>query len=200
MTTEKGKLVLWFDDKGFGFIKQENGKGDLFIHISALKGMSRKPIIGDVIHYQTSFDAKGKACAANARIEGVSQILTIAPLARETTQNRPLVKDRSSYRNPSKRIGKPQRSRYGLFTILVVIGVAAFIYRKIPTKEFDTTAVEAGEVEAAAVEPTEHFQCQGKVWCSEMTSYEEAVFYLRNCPGTKMDGDGDGIPCERQFQ
>ncbi|MBL1265818.1 cold shock domain-containing protein [Methylomicrobium sp. RS1] len=194
MTTEKGKLVRWFDDKGFGFIKQDNGKEDLFIHISALKGMSRKPIIGDVIHYQTSFDARGKACAANARIEGVSQTLTIAPLAQKITQDRPLVKDRS-YRNPSKRIGKPQRSRYdGLFTILVVIGVAVFIYKKVPTKKFDTTPVEA-----VAMEPMEHFQCQGKVWCSEMTSYEEAIFYLRNCPGTKMDGDGDGIPCENQF-
>ncbi|EIC27845.1 cold shock domain-containing protein [Methylomicrobium album] len=193
MMAEKGKLVRWFDDKGFGFIEQENGKGDLFIHISALKGMSRKPIIGDVIHYHTSFDAKGKACAANARIEGVSQTLTIAPLAQKITQDRPPVKDRS-HRTPSKRIGKPQRSRYGLFTILVVIGVAVFIYKKVPTKKFDTTPVEA-----VAMEPMEHFQCQGKVWCSEMTSYEEAIFYLRNCPGTKMDGDGDGIPCENQF-
>jgi len=33
-----------------------------------------------------------------------------------------------------------------------------------------------------------------------MSSYEEAIFYLRNCPGTKMDGDSDGIPCEQQFQ
>ncbi|MDO2950005.1 excalibur calcium-binding domain-containing protein [Aeromonas simiae] len=32
-----------------------------------------------------------------------------------------------------------------------------------------------------------------------MGSYEEAKFYLDNCPGTKMDGDGDGVPCERQF-
>jgi cold shock CspA family protein len=196
MMIEKGKLVRWFDDKGFGFIKQENGKADIFIHISALKGMSRKPIIGDVIHYQTSFDAKGKVCAVNARIEGVSQTLTIAPLEQKITQDRPPVKDRS-HRSSSKRIDKPQRSRYGLFTILVVIGVAAFIYRKIPTKKFDTTPVEA--VETAAMEPMEHFQCQGKVWCSEMSSYEEAVFYLRNCPGTKMDGDGDGIPCENQF-
>lgn len=198
MTIEKGKLVRWFDDKGFGFIKQDNGKGDLFIHISALKGMSRKPVIGDVIHYQTSFVAKGKVCAANARIEGVSQTLTIAPLAQKITKDRPPVKDRS-YRNSPERVSRPQRSLFNLFPVLVFIGVAAvFIYKKISTKKFDTSPIEA--VEAADVEQTEHFQCQGKVWCSEMASYEEAVFYLRNCPNTKMDGDGDGIPCERQFQ
>ncbi|WP_244214523.1 excalibur calcium-binding domain-containing protein [Cupriavidus plantarum] len=32
-----------------------------------------------------------------------------------------------------------------------------------------------------------------------MQSCEEATFYLRNCPGTKIDGDGDGIPCERSL-
>jgi hypothetical protein len=32
-----------------------------------------------------------------------------------------------------------------------------------------------------------------------MSSCEEAKFFLLNCPGTKMDGDGDGIPCEQQW-
>ncbi|MEJ5029051.1 excalibur calcium-binding domain-containing protein [Comamonas sp. MYb69] len=32
-----------------------------------------------------------------------------------------------------------------------------------------------------------------------MTSCKEAKFFLKNCPDTKMDGDNDGIPCERQL-
>jgi hypothetical protein len=40
--------------------------------------MSRKPIIGDVIYYQISFDANGKTRAVNAKIEGVSLALTLA--------------------------------------------------------------------------------------------------------------------------
>ncbi|MDM1021019.1 cold shock domain-containing protein [Acinetobacter sp. VNK23] len=40
------------------------------------------------------------------------------------------------------------------------------------------------------------FSCDGRQHCSQMRSYEEAVFFLRNCPNTKMDGDNDGIPCE----
>ena len=43
------------------------------------------------------------------------------------------------------------------------------------------------------------FSCDGRQYCSQMTSYEEAKFFLQNCPNTKMDGDNDGIPCERQF-
>jgi hypothetical protein len=40
------------------------------------------------------------------------------------------------------------------------------------------------------------FACEGKKNCSEMTSCEEAKFYMRNCSGTNLDPDGDGIPCE----
>jgi hypothetical protein len=43
------------------------------------------------------------------------------------------------------------------------------------------------------------YKCSGKIYCSEMTSCAEATFYLRNCPGTKMDGNNDGVPCEKQW-
>lgn len=43
------------------------------------------------------------------------------------------------------------------------------------------------------------FRCDGRQHCSQMTSYEEALFFIQHCPNTKMDGDKDGEPCERQF-
>lgn len=43
------------------------------------------------------------------------------------------------------------------------------------------------------------FRCDGRMYCSQMTSCEEASYFLKNCPNVKMDGDGDGIPCERQW-
>lgn len=43
------------------------------------------------------------------------------------------------------------------------------------------------------------YRCDGRTYCSQMTSCNEAKFFLRNCPGTKMDGDNDGVPCERQW-
>ena len=42
------------------------------------------------------------------------------------------------------------------------------------------------------------FKCDGRTYCSQMTSCAEATFFLKNCPGTKMDGNNDGIPCEKQ--
>lgn len=40
------------------------------------------------------------------------------------------------------------------------------------------------------------FSCGRKTYCREMTSCAEARFYLRRCGLTRIDGDGDGIPCE----
>jgi hypothetical protein len=50
-----------------------------------------------------------------------------------------------------------------------------------------------------AVAPVTSFKCDGRKHCSQMTSCKEAKFFLKNCPGVKMDGDGDGIPCEKQW-
>ena len=40
------------------------------------------------------------------------------------------------------------------------------------------------------------FTCGTKTYCREMTSCKEAYFYLKECGLTRLDGDGDGIPCE----
>jgi len=68
----KGVLKTWKEDRGFGFIKPDDGGKDIFIHISALKGVSRRPITGDVIYYQIAKDNRGKYKAVNAQIEGIS--------------------------------------------------------------------------------------------------------------------------------
>lgn len=46
---------------------------------------------------------------------------------------------------------------------------------------------------------TTSFKCDGRTHCSQMTSCAESRYFLAHCPGVKMDGDGNGIPCERQW-
>jgi len=197
MEIKKGKLVRWLDEKGFGFIKPENGKDDIFIHISALKGMSRKPIVGDVIYYQISSDTSGKTRAVNAKIEGVEQILTLEPLKHKQKRDRPTPLRKRSYGKQTK-TNRPPKS-FNFLSIIVVIGIAVFIYSKVSKDKIAVDRIQVPTFKTQQLKQEEQFQCEGKIWCSDMRSYEEAVFYLRNCPGTKMDGDGDGIPCERQF-
>ncbi len=43
------------------------------------------------------------------------------------------------------------------------------------------------------------FKCDGRIHCSQMTSCDEAKYFLKNCPGVQMDGEGDGVPCEKQW-
>lgn len=43
------------------------------------------------------------------------------------------------------------------------------------------------------------YKCDGRKRCTQMHSCEEATFFLKNCPGVMMDGDGDGVPCENQW-
>ena len=43
------------------------------------------------------------------------------------------------------------------------------------------------------------FQCDGREYCSQMNSCDEAIYFINHCPNTKMDGDNDGVPCESQW-
>jgi len=82
-TEQKGVLKTWKDDRGFGFIQPDNGDKDIFVHISALKGMARRPVRGDVLYYQVSHDAGGKFKAVNARIEGVETVKPAEKVSRK---------------------------------------------------------------------------------------------------------------------
>jgi hypothetical protein len=41
------------------------------------------------------------------------------------------------------------------------------------------------------------FTCAGKRYCREMASCEEAKFYLTQCGVGSLDGNKDGVPCEK---
>jgi hypothetical protein len=92
--------------------------------------------------------------------------------------------------------------------IALVIGVigwqawGAYQSRNVEEEFYDdsesSVASQLLDQEAASDERSP-YQCDGRTHCSEMTSCEEAEFFLANCPGVKMDGGGDGVPCERQW-
>ncbi|MEE4359803.1 MAG: cold shock domain-containing protein [Desulfococcaceae bacterium] len=201
----RGKLTVWKDDKGFGFIKPENGTQNVFIHISELRKMPRRPAEGDMILYHLSTDRQGKQKAADAVIEGLEP-----------------VRHRQRKVSGSAKSG----SLFKRFVFITIIIISVILYGNLSEnndffKDISITAeriysrIVSGELleniqipkeiknfakpEPASDTYTQAYQCQGKIWCSEMTSCEEAVFYLRNCPGVKIDGDRDGIPCESQW-
>jgi len=89
--------------------------------------------------------------------------------------------------------------------ILIAIVVVAFVWFDRGSSHYDSNSpyIEAVAPTSNSNEikllPKHTFECDGRTYCSQMTSCEEAKFFLRNCPDPKMDGNGDGVPCERQW-
>ena len=53
-----------------------------------------------------------------------------------------------------------------------------------------------GQRQTDTPSPVADTRCGTKRYCQEMASCEEARFYLTQCGLTRLDGDGDGTPCE----
>jgi deoxyribonuclease-1 len=58
-----------------------------------------------------------------------------------------------------------------------------------------TPAPAAPAAPAPAVTNPSGWTCGTKTTCGQMSSCEEAKFHLTQCGVTRLDGDGDGVPC-----
>lgn len=213
MLMDRGVLVRWNDEKGFGFIQPEkNAAQDVFIHISVLKKMARKPIVGDSILFQTEVQNDGKRKAVIASIEGVAVVAASAtPRSYSHVQSR-----NESFNNKNKaHYHSPRKSSFNtIIPLLIIVAIVIFGFKQyqefneapaidevpVLTNE-DTQPMPMYETKARTqATATPSFQCEaGKTHCSHMSSCAEATFYIQHCPNTQMDGNGDGIPCERQW-
>ena len=71
----KGKIASWNDEKGYGFISPLAGGDRTFVQIRAFANRARRPMVGDVVTYRVSADARGRPRAEEATIAGVSRSL-----------------------------------------------------------------------------------------------------------------------------
>lgn len=189
---DKGILKNWNDKRGFGFVECKSYDEDIFIHFSALQYMSRKPRNGDLIYFDRMTDDEGKVRAEYASIKGVEA----KPIEQFT-------EDRAHSDNRVERVSR-DNNKPGFFLILMGLLSVFYLYQTfsanplpIPMPEFLKELMKKNDVSDPA--NLSRFSCQGKRHCSQMSSCDEAKFYLRNCPNVKIDGDRDGVPCERQL-
>lgn len=70
---DKGKLVTWNDDKGYGFIAPFSGAAQVFIHVKGFKRRTRRPELNDVVTYTLSKDKQGRPRAVDATLAGASR-------------------------------------------------------------------------------------------------------------------------------
>ncbi|MDR1349647.1 MAG: excalibur calcium-binding domain-containing protein [Zoogloeaceae bacterium] len=86
-----------------------------------------------------------------------------------------------------------------LIFLLLLAAVGWVVYERFSPHDKPYAHTSAPETKVSTWPETPRYQCDGRTHCSQMTSCEEAVWFLENCPNTKMDGDHDGIPCEQQW-
>ena len=66
----KGKITIWNDKKGFGFIQPDTAEGQIFVHIKSFTNRGRRPKINQAVIYSKASDSRGRTCAANVDFVG----------------------------------------------------------------------------------------------------------------------------------
>jgi cold shock CspA family protein len=75
----RGKISQWKDDKGFGFIRPDDGSERLFFHVSSVKTNARRPQVGDSVLYESMRDSQQRLKAKSVVIEGVAKDSRLTP-------------------------------------------------------------------------------------------------------------------------
>ena len=177
-----GTLVRWNDDRGFGFITPSKGPPDIFVHISSFPRDGGRPQINELISFEVEAGRDGKPRA----------VRIMRPAQRAPAQR---VTERPAVSRTPRREG---RRGTGLIALLVAAGVGAYGYSWVSRHTAPAIQPLEEQTEQAAISDPA-YTCDGRTMCSQMTSCEEATYFIRNCPNTQMDGDGDGSPCEQQW-
>lgn len=136
--SHSGQLVRWNEDRGFGFIKTQSLDKDVFVHISALKDIGKKPKNGDVLHFSVAQDDEGKLKAYNVTLDGQSTNSVQKPKKPQTRPTQQSIPANNTQHT------KPKKGRsYNLFVAIGLFAVAGAILVKRTPQSLPQTSVES---------------------------------------------------------
>lgn len=184
-----GRLQKWNAERGFGFVAADDGGAELFVHVTAFARNGPPPAVGDVLSFEVEPDRDGKRRAVRALRPGEQAARAAAP------------------RTP-KMSRAPKGDGTGIFGKLIAgalvcavvwFGYSAYASRAAKFGSSLPAPLAQVPILSGKLPVPADFKCDGRNMCSQMTSCREATLFLQNCPGTQMDGNGDGVPCEQQW-
>lgn len=77
---DQGRLVEWFDEKGYGFIQpNDTSKDRVFLHIKDFARQGPRPIVGCALEYTVLLDGEGRFRAQQVMYLKASQTQKILP-------------------------------------------------------------------------------------------------------------------------
>jgi cold shock CspA family protein len=210
----KGILKTWHEDRGFGFISPTDGGDELFVHISEFPQDGARPTVGEWLSFEVGPGRDGKQQAIHIQRRTVRERVEYRPSrAAITILVVLLVVTVGAFAYYTYHLVEPQTRRQEpapaapITTPEPEASATVAASKKRASREsapptVSTTPqdfVPPETITTPAPPASVQFRCDGRTRCSQMTSCDEAKFFLRNCPGTQMDGDSDGIPCEQQW-
>lgn len=172
-----GSLKKWNDDRGFGFIASAERNEEIFVHISAFPQGSGRPRLNEVLTFETETGADGKLRAVRVLRPGSSAAVR-----------------RSRTAGGSRKTGGLRGAVIGFASLAAI---AIYAYGQFDNRQ--PAALDPPATSAPSAASVAGFQCDGRTMCSQMHSCAEARYFLKHCPGTQMDGNNDGEPCEQQW-
>lgn len=199
-----GTLSRWNEERGFGFIAPESGGEDVFVHVTAFP-RGQKPTLGEHVTFEMETAPDGRKRAIRVILPNNLQLMTVAKHRPAPARHR-AESERATH--PARHSRRTHRQQHGFPLGNVLVLACLIAAGAIGYKEYQKRATQAPaflETQAARpasrpiIQEQPRFQCDGRQYCSQMRSCAEATFFLKNCPGTQMDGDHDGIPCESQW-
>jgi cold shock CspA family protein len=190
----QGKLKKWNAERGFGFIVADDGGQDIFVHVSAFPRDGAPPAEGEPLSFEIEPHRDGKKRAVRVSRPGAQ------PFARahSPAYARAYTPGPRGARHMSR---APKTAGLGskLITLLILAALGWYGYSHYATRTAQLQARPVMPAAALAAPAPAAFHCDGRKYCSQMTSCAEAKRFLSNCPGVEMDGNHDGVPCEKQW-
>jgi cold shock CspA family protein len=195
-----GTLARWNSEREFGFILPIDGGEELFAHISSFPRDGQRPQINEKFSFEVALGKGGKKQAVAIRRAATEAAVVNRP-------QYPAQPQASHHVDPSTGFGS---KLLALLLIGALLAVGYWKYDQRQATQANATAAEVGDNAPVPLRSTptpeplvsnnnNSYRCDGRQHCSQMTSCAEATFFLKNCPGTQMDGNNDGVPCEQQW-